>query len=583
MTKKRKMTARTKFASTVLLSLMLIFAMFTYLGCDWLLEGLIITNALESAIAEAENLLNTTVTSEDGITSSSGNPVQVSTYWAKGNDKNALNSAIITAKSVLVSAASQDEIDYATQTLYIKINEFKAKRTLKTAAGGNDPIAKTLTVSGLSSFADESFVWVQLHENTQSTYDSGYTTLGSCYTENGKAVISFKDTYGDPWTGTGSFYVYMDITDDITQEQTFYLSKNKISISAANTNAAFPSDFNELTFGSNEEEKTITVTGLPSEYSFIEVYVFPFLDGMDFSNSLGYGNDFVSDGTVTLDLIDYETYAPWTKSGDYYVVLNLCFEDEYNTSVFRYNPNWVSFADNPVLDFSEFYAMGKSITITGLEDYDNERIHVYLSPYNSNIDMGTLSILSINKIDGDSIKMYLLRNSYPWTGSGKYYVIVRLLNYEDAIFYITPEPVDFAKDPTLDFLELIDFDSDGEWTVPENAVVLTENVWASGILTDSDNVKWYSFDVTEDTNYEIFINDYDWDASKVDVVIDIYINGVIEYSKLDIIDSEYGDDGKFKADADGTVYVKVYQHYTSYTDGAFEIAYNTTGVRPDVE
>jgi hypothetical protein len=73
------------------------------------------------------------------------------------------------------------------------------------------------------------------------------------------------------------------------------------------------------------KQNTITITGLPGEFSFhaTELGIFVFLSFADFNDEIldaigGIDRDDIEDGTVTVSLIDTDE-KPWTKKGSYLV------------------------------------------------------------------------------------------------------------------------------------------------------------------------------------------------------------------------------------------------------------------------
>jgi len=55
-----------------------------------------------------------------------------------------------------------------------------------------------------------------------------------------------------------------------------------------------------------------------------------------------------------------------------------------------------------------------------------------------------------------------------------------------------------------------------------NIITLTSNTWAAGTLSSTAAEKLYLINAVEDTKYYIYVNDIDWDRSKMDVVMDVY-------------------------------------------------------------
>jgi len=342
--------------------------------------------------------------------------------------------------------------------------------------------------------------------------------------------------------------------------------------------------------------KTITITNIPEAYYdmyYINAYLILSLDDLDSEASpLAYGYGVVDNTSMTLELLTSITDEPWTGTGSYYVVVSFT---QYGPPSSSYvSKNQVSFATNPTVnlstDFDEFFTSGeegKTITITNIpgEYIDTHEINVYLFEANTNIIIGSSyfsSAYGYNYADNSSVTVELYEPvSYDlWTGTGSYYVVVSFEDYvSPSDFYISKNKVSFTENPTINFSA--DFVKYNDFTPPGDTVTLIEDIWESGYLSSSDPIKWYSFNVQKDANYEIFVNDSDWDDdyNKADVLIDIYLNGVKIRNRLDIGFLDHGD---FTVDASGTVHVRVYL-VDFDSSGSFDIGYNTSGYRANLE
>jgi len=463
-------------AAAVLMPLMLIFAVFMVTGCDWLLgedeDG---TKALKDAIAEAKSLLANTKTSDvDGSDVSHGE------YWATSGNKAALQTAITTAEGVFNADATQEEIDAALTALKAAINTFKSQRKLKEAAGSK--IGNTLTITDIQEAYFEHRINVFLISSTNDLYSEVLPPVSGYYgnVDNSSITLElFSSITEEPWTGTGSYYVYVSLSSQDYENIFSYVSKNKVTF-GTNPSINFSTGFNVFNWG---EGKTITITNLPDIYfdNKFNVYLFQsntnILINDYFSSAYGYGE--VDSLLKKLELFSPSSDDPWTETGSYYVVVSF----EYFTYSFDY-------------------------------------------------------YISRNKVNCEA----------------------------------NPADMNFKTD----FVKYNDF-------TPTATVPLVENIWASGNLSYSEPIKWYSFSVQNDTDYEIFINDYDWDTSKADVVIEIYLNGVKIRDELDI---GYFDTGEFIASESGTVHVRVYPYGPeSFSDiiDSFDIGYSTSRDRDDLE
>jgi hypothetical protein len=113
----------------------------------------------------------------------------------------------------------------------------------------------------------------------------------------------------------------------------------------------------------------------------------------------------------------------------------------------------------------------------------------------------------------------------------------------------------------------------------DNPTPLTANIWEDGDITNSGDVDWYSFNVTNGTEYYLWWNDaWRGDFTKT-LDIDVYVL----YNNAALInsahDNAWDEPFSFTANTSGTVYVRVRAYYEGET-GTYALAYNTTGTRP---
>jgi hypothetical protein len=113
---------------------------------------------------------------------------------------------------------------------------------------------------------------------------------------------------------------------------------------------------------------------------------------------------------------------------------------------------------------------------------------------------------------------------------------------------------------------------------PVNVKTLSANTWVNGNLTDPDTADWYSIQVSAGQHYYIWWNDSHQgnDTKTADVMVSaFYSNGV------EIFDEDNGwvEPQQFYAEANGTIYIRVYPYRTSDI-GTYGIAYNTSNSMP---
>ena len=223
----------------------------------------------------------------------------------------------------------------------------------------------------------------------------------------------------------------------------------------------------------------------------------------------------------------------------------------------------------------------KTAIITGLSRYPyGGLIQVGLFTSEEDIDVlsdspiagiadfsGNIAIVDLIDLYADPVR--------PWTGSGNYYAALYIYDYAESKYeiLISDNTIDFSSSQIIDISTLTEF----TLTPPSSAIALTPDTWISGAITETNKRIWYSFDITEGVEYHIYINDSDWDFSKVDAFIDAcYSDRKTIFLAHDIIDGQK--DGSFTAQTSGTVYVRVSSF--AFYPGDFDIAYNTSGIRP---
>ena len=410
----------------------------------------------------------------------------------------------------------------------------------------------------------------------------GYTSLSSPGTNSPWAMVLPSIEVG---TGVG---VVLEITGLDNSWNTLF---NTLFRSDLLTNVTSNVSGININLG---DIKTITVTNIPDAYYddyYIYVSLFSSKDDIDVENNTIFGSKDVYDSSLTLSFLDNE-YKAWTGSGSYYVVVSFAMYGSASTYYVSKAP--VNFATSPTVNFDtdfdngEREFEGKNITITNIPNKYQDgtyEINVYLFESNTNIIINgfNTSAYGYNYIDGSSMTVELYEPVFYdlWTGTGSYYVVVSFADYYSPLEnFISNNKVSFTENPTINFnTELQKYD---DFAPPVNTVILDKNIWESGYLSYNEPVVWYRFEVEKNKDYEIFINDSDWDNDyyKADVLMDIYLNGVKIKSRLDIgFDYNTGD---FTADESGTVHVRVYL-VDFDSSGSFDIGYNTSGDRSKLE
>ncbi|MDR0321099.1 MAG: InlB B-repeat-containing protein [Treponema sp.] len=122
---------------------------------------------------------------------------------------------------------------------------------------------------------------------------------------------------------------------------------------------------------------------------------------------------------------------------------------------------------------------------------------------------------------------------------------------------------------------------------PASPIPLTNAEWKDGEITASVTEIWYSFTVTEGTDYYVW-----WNSAYRGVGLrkTLYASVTAWYENGDQIFVSWWDDGwdspcQFTATSNGMVYVRVEPNYDNYSPpytGTFAIVYSTSNTRPQV-
>ena len=163
----------------------------------------------------------------------------------------------------------------------------KGSRTVKVFKQGSSETPgstsdKTLTINGLGKFVNDTYLMLGLYETKSSEYGDGAKAYGGGEIKNGSAIIELFHGVNNetvPWSGTGSFYVYIAIFeedgDDFKEFE--YVSKDQVTFNSANTNIDL-TNFDELISTPNEVTLSGTFSYVPSGMSgSISIYY----DGID--------------------------------------------------------------------------------------------------------------------------------------------------------------------------------------------------------------------------------------------------------------------------------------------------------------
>ena len=574
MTKIRKISI-----TAVLLPLMLIFAMFTAIGCD--LFGGMDTKALEAAIAEAKGLHQGTVT--DVI----GNNTYTNAFWATSKDMATLQAAITAAEVVLDSATTQEEIDDATTTLKAAINLFKNEHRKQ----GNKPVENpgenpgenpdgrigeitgTITLTNIPATNRPKVSIRAGIDGAGVSYDSGLSeiSLSGVPSNQTEATVNWSiPVYEDEWIPS-----YAHFSLSITPAGT----TNPLYIQIT------PEDGWAIEIPENH------VVGFLGTYSIAAVV----LSGTINVNLDGDRVPVVQIRAYSYTELDMVGFAelkspaantPWTI-----VIPSYPNQHEIFFEVTGLRNSWAELFEEVYLPDPRIFAQNSNVsgininlgtksrgtklgdlkgTIT-LTDIKTPRQTVYIDTYYNS------SVISLSGVSGTQATLNWSVPVY----SDDYYdgnVIITLEVLESGksdsfTIYLGSKEFNLDTSINLGTVSLLNPD------VPNNPKPLTANQWVNGNITKG-NIDWYSISVTPGT-YNLWWNDsYAGDKTKTaDIAVRVFRgtpDNLIEIELRDD-DSSWSSPSPITVNFTGTVYVRVNPYYD---DGTYGIVYSTANTRP---
>jgi hypothetical protein len=309
-------------------------------------------------LKELTNLVTEAQNAKAGVqTSINGTDVSKEKYWVIADIMNALDNSIN-------SANLSGNIDTKYNNLNSALNNFYDSKRPGTA------ISRSITITDLTQyyFLNGTQIEVGLFTNNNSIFTGNLQIHGNGVIRNDKVTVDLYVSSGNNsvlWTGSGLYYVGFRDNDGK------YISKEKINFSNTTPNLTIsfynfekigggsegPGTGGNGTGGGETDQRAITITGLSSFINnSIEVSLFLTSSISEDSEPLYYGENYIYDGSITVDLYEGDYYSdPWmTGSGQYYVIL--CIGDYSDYSYYRSNSP-VSFSNsnyNPTINFSSF-------------------------------------------------------------------------------------------------------------------------------------------------------------------------------------------------------------------------------------
>jgi len=582
MTKNRNMQIS---ITAVLLPLMLIFAMFTALGCD--LFGGMDTKALEAAIKEAKSLQQGTVPAPNG------DSTPKNAFWATSANKATLQTAITAAEAVLASGTTQEEIDGATSTLRAAINVFTSEHR-KPGTKPDDPNENTKNIRGtitLTNIPATNRPKVSIQANLDGagrslsfdfeSYDSGsYNSEMSEISLSGVTGPEAELNWSIPVSENEYVPEYVFFSLYITPAGTTSSLRIDLENNSSYGVIDIPEDrdvgdLGTYSIGTVVLSGTINVNVGGDLVPRVQIRAYSYTE--DLYSSIGY-----------VELTSPAADAPWTmvipsypdQHSLYFTIMCLrsnwaeLFQDVYvpNPPILAQNSNipGINIDLGPISRGDKLGDLSGTITLT---DIKNPKQTVYIDTYYNSSMIDLSGVSDTQATLNWSVPIY--ENDYYFDSANITLEVLESGSSKSFTIYLG----DYYFD--LDTLDTpIDLGTVSLWNpeVPRNTTPLTANTWVNGEIGDNGGIDWYTISVTSGTYYLWWNDDWEGNGTKTaDIFVDVY-RGTPE--NLTMIwsneDSAWSSPLSFTANSTGTVYVRV----TPYDSGTYGIVYSTANTRP---
>jgi len=513
MTKKEK--NRKISITTILVHLMLIFAISATLSCEDILGDTDVdTTALQEAIASAKNEKSGVLTSADG------EDVAAGTYWVTNIQMNTFNSAISSAEAAFMSASNQSSVNSATTALKSAINIFKGQKKSGTMAAAikTELITKiaqaenvksnVIIAASASEVASGLYFVTQavmtIFENAisaakgvrdnssanQSVVDNATTALSQAITAFTGARAPGNKASGFTQNELTALITMANNTktdviisvngDDVSPASYWVTSVDLAQFNTAITNAQTAANsgtgidaaFNTLVTAMNTFNNTLKTQGTDTNKSKETLYDF-IMDTEKFKTMVvtAPGKTQAPIGSA------WATEAQWSLLNNAYTAALAVYN---NPNATKNNVDQQSLAlGNALITFGEAVLAnglgekeGNTITITGLQEYNNVGISVGLVSSLTNISISeTYDVYGTGLIQNGSVTIQLidLKTSAVWVGNGSWYAGFRFDSESGGYpeTYINSNAINFTANPnpSLSFTNFNKFAFQTTWGV----------------------------------------------------------------------------------------------------------------------
>jgi len=496
-------------AAAVLLPLMLIFAMFTGLGCEPADEGLNET-ALKAAIKEAKGLLDSTVSSD-----TSGSAAPDGTFYATTGELTAFEQAIKDAESAMSSAKAQADINTALNALKTATTQFKTQRTLK---GGNN-----ITINDLDGHNTKD---ISVYLYTSADLSGTPVADGDGIVASGTVkILLFNYAELGRMTTGGTYYVKIRIGGEGSTD--YY--KSSAAVNFTDTNRKPVVSFNNFTSMADEGEGitvTIQLVDIASTPQTVTLNISYYLEDNDEDYPIDFSKVAITNGEATVnikisqnafDALEMENATFRLVIDSFYILLR-----DYTLP----NASTIDLGVVSLLN-PDIPRNVKSLTINRWEDGDiTDRNPVIW--YSISANTGTYYLWWNDNYDGNETKTADIQIE-AFSGTPENLIPIDL--DEDDAAWITPASFTLSSAGTVYIKVTPYFNTKGTFSIVYSIdndkpyIPLKENEWINdSIKTGIENIQFYTISVTQGTKYNIWWNDsYAGDGSKRgDIVVSAY-------------------------------------------------------------
>jgi hypothetical protein len=331
---------------------------------------------------------------------------------------NAIRIHLNIKPSASFTFAELEENAYTRYTIN-SLNFTNGSASVKFDFGGpSEGAPKTVTITGLSNYND-SEIAVGIYVNQPTDRNDIPVAYGGWIVANDRATVDLYNISDDsPWTGTDRYYVGFIVGDYA------YATRTEQSFSGNSVTVAI-SECVEMEIGGEPNipstGKTVTITGL-SDYKGTTIRAGLFATKPTSSNTppVAGGEGTIQNGSAAVSFLynisdESSYYVGFTVGDNFYTTKT--------AKSFSGDTVTVAISECDEVEIGNTPSTGKTVTITGLSDYNGSEIAVGIyatqptDPYDPPLAGGE----GIVKGGSATVSLHDISSS-SWSGTGSYYV-----------------------------------------------------------------------------------------------------------------------------------------------------------------